>query len=81
MTTLYVKTNSMEQIKDLVHRVDKYDFSVDAYCGSYVVDAKSILGMVNIGFDKELKLVAYTNDVTMIEKDLSDYIVEMATAV
>ena len=45
MKTLNIMINSINDVKDFVNIVSKYDFDVDLTSGRYVVDAKSIMGI------------------------------------
>ena len=42
------------QVKDLVNAATKCDFDVDIYYNRYVVDAKSMLGVIGLDFTKPL---------------------------
>ena len=40
-----------EEILDFVNKVEKYDCAMDMNRGIYVVDGKSILGIMNLGLN------------------------------
>ncbi len=44
MEKIQIKFNDVADVNKFVHVVSGYDSDVDLYCGSYCVDAKSILG-------------------------------------
>jgi len=48
MEKIQIKFNGVEDVNKFVHLVSKYDADVDLYCGSYCVDAKSLLGIMTI---------------------------------
>lgn len=48
MEKIQIKFNDVTDVNKFVHLVSKYDADVDLYCGSYCVDAKSILGIMTI---------------------------------
>ena len=42
-------------------------FDIDACVGRYVLDAKSALGFMTLGFGKAVDIVAHTSDLSEIE--------------
>lgn len=63
MVSLLVAVNSKEQVVNLVNSLSKLDYNVNACIGYYVLDAKSILGMLGIGIGRKIMLKAYTEDI------------------
>lgn len=51
--------NSIEEIVTFVNEISKFPYQMDLSCGSYNVDAKSILGVMSIGIKKRLLLHVY----------------------
>ena len=64
-TDIKVKLNSVEQVRQFVETIRKYDGDVDVYSTNrnYLVDGKSILGVFSLGLDQELTVKFY-NGVT-----------------
>ena len=58
-TNIRVKLNSVEQVRQFVETMRKYDGDVDVYSSNrnYLVDGKSILGVFSLGLDQELTVV------------------------
>ena len=52
----------VEDIVNFVSEVAEAPFHIDACCGSYIVDAKSVLGMMSIGIARNMELKLYTDD-------------------
>lgn len=48
MGRIKVKFESIEDVNKFVQILSKYDSDFDLYCGSYCVDAKSILGIMTM---------------------------------
>ena len=48
-----------EEILDFVNKVEKYDCAMDMNRGIYVVDGKSILGIMNLGLNNIINLKIY----------------------
>ena len=70
MVTFYVTLSSKERLISLVNQLNKLDFNVDAYIGHYILDAKSILGMLGIGLGKRIMLKAHTEDDSFLLSEL-----------
>ena len=60
-TNIRVKLNSVEQVRQFVETMRKYDGDVDVYSSNrnYLVDGKSILGVFSLGLDQELTVKFY----------------------
>ena len=52
-TDIKVKLNSVEQVRQFVETIRKYDGDVDVYSTNrnYLVDGKSILGVFSLGLE------------------------------
>ena len=59
MKTFHLMLNSINDVKDFVNIVSKYDFDVDLTSGRYVVDAKSIMGIFSLDLAKPLDFVVH----------------------
>ena len=56
-----------------------YNYDIDAVCGRYVIDAKSIMGLLSLGIPKEIFIVIHTNNkdvISKFEEDISKWKVE-----
>lgn len=56
MKTFDLLLSSINDVKDFVNIVSKYDFDVDLTSGRYVVDAKSIMGIFSLDLSKPINL-------------------------
>lgn len=54
MEKIQIKFNDVSDVSKFVRLVSKYDADVDLYCGSYCVDAKSILGIMTIDLRNQM---------------------------
>lgn len=72
MTKLTVSLNSINNVKNFVNLVNKYDFDVDLTSDRYVVDAKSIMGIFSLDLSKPITLEAYCP-----EESAADFIADM----
>lgn len=60
---------SINDAKDFVMAINKLNGEVDARYGVHVVDAKSMLGILNISHCKPLEMTIYSDD----ENEISEF--------
>ena len=58
MVSVNIMLNTINDVKNFVNIVAKYDFEVDLTSGRYVIDAKSIMGIFSLDLSKPIKLDA-----------------------
>lgn len=68
MKEFTVVLGSINDVKNFVNVVTKYDYEIDLTSGRYVVDAKSIMGIFSVDLSKALTLVIGTDDKTEIDR-------------
>ena len=68
--------SSINDVKDFVNIVSKYDFDVDLTSGRYVVDAKSIMGIFSLDLSKPIKVEVHSDDCDAFIDDLKEFIVK-----
>lgn len=73
MKIMRVKLNTLNDANSFVKAIDKYDYDVDAVCGRYVIDAKSIMGLLSLGIPKSIDVIIHTNNKNVIN-DFENYI-------
>lgn len=66
---------TQNDIVNFVNKIAQYPFSADLRCGSHVVDAKSLLGVLGFGMGKTLTLQVYGEDNGRLMSDISEYLV------
>lgn len=74
MSEINVTFNNPNEVLDFVNRVAKYPFDMDLSRGSIVVDAKSLLGIMNLGFNQVVSLKVYAEDCEALCHDIGNYI-------
>ncbi len=62
MKTFNMLLSSINDVKDFVNVVSRYDFDVDLTSGRYVVDAKSIMGIFSLDLSKPIKVDVHSDD-------------------
>ena len=76
MKTFDLLLSSINDVKDFVNIVSKYDFDVDLTSGRYVVDAKSIMGIFSLDISKPIDLNIHNADnLDEIMEQLQPYLV------
>ena len=76
MKTFNLMINSINDVKDFVNIVSKYDFDVDLTSGRYVVDAKSIMGIFSLNLSKPIKVEVHDDNCEDFMNELRRFIVE-----
>ncbi len=76
MTTANILLTTLEDVRNFVNIVTKYDLEIDVSSGRYVVDAKSILGIFSLDLLSPIKLTVHDGDATALMAELRPYIVD-----
>lgn len=67
---------TQNDIVNFVNKITQYPFNADLLCGSQVVDAKSLLGVLGFGMGKVLTLQVYSEENNNnLMTDISEYLV------
>ena len=74
MSKITVVFQNPEDILEFVQKVEKYPYNMDMKRGKYVVDAKSLLGLLNLGFQREIELNVYEEECGALRKDLEEFV-------
>ena len=61
-----------DEVLDFVKTVEQYPFDMDLCRGSVVVDAKSLLGIMNLGFNQTVNLKIYSNDCNELFQNIGE---------
>lgn len=76
MRTFNILLKSINDVKDFVNIVNKYDFDVDLTSGRYIVDAKSIMGIFSLDLSKPIKVEVHNEDADCFVNEIKGIIVE-----
>ena len=71
-----VSLQAINDVKEFVNIVMKYDFDIDLVSGRYAVDAKSIMGIFSLDLSKPIELHAHTDDADAFFKDINKFLVK-----
>lgn len=75
MKTFTMSLKTINDVKDFVNMVNRYDFDVDLTTGRYVVDAKSIMGIFSLDLSKPIKVEVHSDDCDSFCKDIEQFLV------
>lgn len=76
MKTVQILLNTINDVKNFVSVVSKYEFDVDLISGRYAIDAKSIMGIFSLDLSKPITLEAHTEDGEAFLKEIEPFIVK-----
>lgn len=71
-----VSLNAINDVKEFVNKMTKYDFDIDLVSGRYAIDAKSIMGIFSLDLSKPIELHAHTEDASAFKEDIKKFLVE-----
>lgn len=76
MKTFNIMLKSINDVKDFVNIVNRYDFDVDLTSGRYIVDAKSIMGIFSLDLSKPIKVEAHSDNTDSFINEVKPFIVD-----
>ena len=74
MKTFQILLSSINDVKNFVNTVSKYDYEIDLISGRYVVDAKSIMGIFSLDLSKPIKVEIHNEDCEDLFSELKTFI-------
>lgn len=76
MKTVNIMLGTINDVKQFVNAVAKYDFDVDLVSGRYAIDAKSIMGIFSLDLSKKIEIQAHTENADAFFADIKGFIVD-----
>ena len=77
MTTVQIKLDSIDKVKNFVSDITRYDSDFDLVSGRYVIDAKSIMGIFSLDLSKPINLSIHSEtELDQILATLKPYIID-----
>lgn len=74
MKAVTIMLNTVNDVKQFVNIVAKYDFDIDLVSGRYAVDAKSIMGIFSLDISKPIELQAHTDNAEALLEEIKPFI-------
>ena len=75
MKTVNMKLETINDVKEFVNTVSRYDFDVDLISGRYAVDAKSIMGIFSLDLSKPIKVEIHSDDCNKFMDEIKKFVV------
>lgn len=76
MKSTVIKLDTINDVKNFVNTVSKYDFDVDLVSGRYAVDAKSIMGIFSLDLAKPIKVEIYSDNCQQFMDEIKGFVQE-----
>lgn len=76
MNTVKIRLSSIQDVRDFVEIVSRYNMDIDLSSGRYVVDAKSIMGIFSLDLLQEITLTAHSDECFKLFGELERFIVK-----
>ena len=73
MIHLNLRFGQTEQIVRFVRVMNRYEYSADIKCGSRVVDAKSIIGVLSLAKNRTVELILHTEECGGLLEEIAPY--------
>lgn len=74
MKQFTVTLSSINDVKNFVDIVTRYEYEIDLTSGRYVVDAKSIMGIFSLDLSKPINVEVHSDDCDDLLDELSPFI-------
>lgn len=76
MKTINVMLGTINDVKEFVNIVSRYDYDVDLISGRYAVDAKSIMGIFSLDLSKPIRVDIHNESPDAFITAVQKFIVE-----
>lgn len=76
MKTCKIRLSSIQDVRDFVEIVTRYDMEIDLSSGRYVVDAKSIMGIFSLDLMNTIGLTVHSDNTEKLFEELKRFMVD-----
>ncbi len=76
MKVVNIRLSAIEEVRNFVNIVSRFDGEVDLKSGRYVVDAKSIMGIFSLDLLNPIEMTIHSDNCDELLEQLKDYIVK-----
>ena len=73
MKHILVKFDQADQIINFVRIINRYSYDADVKCGSRVVDAKSVVGVLSLAKSKTVELILHTDECDGLLEEIAPF--------
>lgn len=72
---MLILLDSMEKVKNFVNIISDFASDIDLESGNYMVDAKSILGIISLNLSKPMSLIVRDKqEEAAVKRSISEYL-------
>lgn len=75
MKKFTIRLKEINNVKEFVNTVSKFEEDVDLVSGRYTIDAKSIMGIFSIDLAKPIEVIVHGDNEARYAKELKAYII------
>ena len=75
MKKITIQLSSIQDVREFVDVVTRYDMEIDLTSGRYIVDAKSIMGIFSLDLMKPIGMTIHSDDCEKILTDVKKFII------
>lgn len=68
MLSIMVKLNVIDDLKNFLNETRSTEAEIDLIKGRYIIDAKSIMGLLSVDLSKPVELVIHSDDKSLLER-------------
>lgn len=76
MIERYVKLEKINDVKDFVERVSGFEYKVEVVSDTYILSAKSIMGIFSLDLTEPLKIRVHADSCDDLLESISPYLVD-----
>ena len=70
-----IQLNAINDVKEFVNTVMRFNYDIDLVSGRYALDAKSIMGIFSLDLSKPITLEVYSDHCDDLLEELKPYII------
>ncbi|MFD1412198.1 HPr family phosphocarrier protein [Oceanobacillus jeddahense] len=74
MVERYVRLEKINDVKDFVEIVSRYDYKAEVISDTYILSAKSIMGIFSLDLTEPLKLRVHADNCDDLLADIASYL-------
>lgn len=75
MSSKMVMFSCPDDVRNFVKTVERFPFDMDLQKGRFIVDAKSLLGIMNLGFNSKIELKVHGEECQELFENIEQYVV------
>ena len=76
MKVFNIRLSTIEEVRNFVNIVSKYDYEIDLKSGRYVVDAKSLMGIFSLDLLNKIEVTVHSDACDALMEELKPFIVD-----